>query len=108
MAGLVLPTVIPGRSHVWHQYSVLVTEEARLGRDELAAALTERGIGNGIYYPKVVFDYDCYRDLPTVVAEDVPVARRVAAQVLSLPVHPKLTEQQLEQIIDTIREVLGA
>ncbi|HEX7661587.1 MAG TPA: DegT/DnrJ/EryC1/StrS family aminotransferase [Pseudonocardiaceae bacterium] len=108
VAGLVLPTVIPGRSHVWHQYSVLVTEEARLGRDELAAALTERGIGNGIYYPKVVFDYDCYRDLPTVVAEDVPVARRVAAQVLSLPVHPKLTEQQLEQIIDTIREVLGA
>lgn len=105
--GLRVPAVMPSRTHVWHQYTVLV-EDAALTRDELAAALTERGIGNGIYYPKVVFDYDCYRDHPGVVASDVPVATRVAQQALSLPVHPGLSEADLETIVTTVRKVLGA
>lgn len=106
--GLRVPPVMPGRTHVWHQYTVLVGDDAALTRDELAAALTERGIGNGIYYPKVVFDYDCYRDHPGVIASDVPVATRVAQQALSLPVHPKLTGEDVDTIVRTVREVLGA
>jgi perosamine synthetase len=96
---------------VWHQYTVLVGPHAMLSRDELAAALTERGIGNGIYYPKIVFDYQCYRDhplIPEASTEDFPVAASVAAQALSLPVHAKLTESQVDTIIATVREVLGA
>jgi len=108
LPGIRVPSVLPGRTHVWHQYTVLVGEDAALTRDELAAKLTERGIGNGIYYPKVVFDYDCYRNHPGVIASDVPVSTRVAAQALSLPVHPKLTEAELATIVTTIREVLGA
>jgi dTDP-4-amino-4,6-dideoxygalactose transaminase len=106
--GLVVPQTLAGRTHVWHQYSVLVTEDAEVTRDELAAKLTERGIGNGIYYPRVAFDYDCYRELPNVVAAEVPVARKVTEQVLSLPVHPKLSDSDLDQIVETMREVLGA
>ncbi|GAA0223612.1 DegT/DnrJ/EryC1/StrS family aminotransferase [Saccharothrix mutabilis subsp. mutabilis] len=108
IAGLTTPSVLPGRTHVWHQYTVLVGDDAPVTRDELAAKLTERGIGNGIYYPKVVFDYDCYRDNPGVVAGDVPVATRVARQALSLPVHPKLTDAELETIVANVREVFGA
>jgi dTDP-4-amino-4,6-dideoxygalactose transaminase len=93
---------------VWHQYTVQVTDEAAVTRDELSARLTEKGIGNGIYYPKVVFDYDCYRDHPGVIATDVPVATRVAGQALSLPVHPKLSEADVDTIVKTVREVLGA
>lgn len=109
--GLILPAVLPQRAHVWHQYTVRVGPHAMLARDELAAALTERGIGNGVYYPKLVFDYDCYRGhplVPEVTAGDVPVAARVADEVLSLPVHPALTDEQLDTIIKTVREVLGA
>jgi dTDP-4-amino-4,6-dideoxygalactose transaminase len=106
--GLKLPQVLPGRTHVWHQYTVLITDDAPISRDEFAAKLTEKGIGNGIYYPKTVFDYDCYRDNPKVVVSDVPVAERVARQALSLPVHPKLTDADLDTIITTVREVLGA
>ncbi|WP_026425006.1 DegT/DnrJ/EryC1/StrS family aminotransferase [Actinokineospora inagensis] len=102
--GLHTPAVLPGRDHVWHQYTVLVDGD----RDEFAAKLTERGIGNGTYYPKLVFDYDCYRDHPGVIASDAPVAASVAAQALSLPVHPKLTPAELDTIITTVREVLGA
>lgn len=109
--GLQLPAVLPGREHVWHQYTVLVGPHAMLSRDELAAALTERGIGNGIYYPRAVFDYDCYREHPLVPdasLDAVPVATRVAGEALSLPVHPKLTDEQLNTIIKTVRKVLGA
>jgi perosamine synthetase len=107
LRGLVTPQVIPGRTHVWHQYTVLVTDEAAATRDELSARLTEKGIGNGIYYPKVVFDYDCYRDHPGVIASDVPVASRVAQQALSLPVHPKLTATEIDTVVEAVREVLA-
>ncbi|RLK60059.1 DegT/DnrJ/EryC1/StrS family aminotransferase [Actinokineospora cianjurensis] len=106
--GLETPAVLPGREHVWHQYTVLVTEDAAVDRDEFAAKLTERGIGNGTYYPKLVFDYDCYRDHPRVIASDAPVAAKVAEQALSLPVHPKLTAGDIDTIVTTVREVLGA
>lgn len=105
--GLVTPSAAAGRGHVWHQYTVRLTGDAATDRDELAARLTEAGVGNGVYYPKPVFDYDCYRQHPGVLATDVPVARRVAGEVLSLPVHPKLTRADLDKIVTAVREVLG-
>jgi perosamine synthetase len=106
--GLVTPTELAGRSHVWHQYTVLLTEDAALTRDEFSAKLTERGVGNGIYYPKLVTDYACYQDNPNVIASETPVAKRVTEQCLSIPVHAGLTDDELATIVGTIREVLGA
>jgi dTDP-4-amino-4,6-dideoxygalactose transaminase len=96
------------RTHVYHQFTVRLTDTASISRDAFIAALTERGIGCGIYYPKVVFDYDCYRNHPRVVVADVPNATRVASEVVSLPVHPHLSATDLELIVTTVREVLGA
>lgn len=108
LPGLVTPAALPGREHVWHQYTVRVTGEAPVTRDELAAGLAERGVGSGVYYPRVAFDYDCYREHPGVIASDVPVASRITTEVLSLPVHPKLTDAELDSIVSAIREVFGA
>ncbi len=106
--GLVVPTELPGRSHVWHQYTVRLTADAAVTRDELSAKLTEAGVGNGIYYPKLVFDYPTYRSNPRVRISDVPVAERVATEVLSLPVHPRLSAEDLDTVVSTVRSVLGA
>lgn len=106
--GLTVPAVLPGREHVWHQYTVLVGEDAAVSRDELSAKLAELGVGSGIYYPKVVFDYDCYREHPGVAVADVPVSGKVAGQALSLPVHPKLSEADVATIVGSVRKVLGA
>ncbi|GLZ40630.1 DegT/DnrJ/EryC1/StrS family aminotransferase [Actinokineospora sp. NBRC 105648] len=106
--GLRTPDVLAGRTHVWHQYTVLLTDEAPVDRDEFAAKLAERGVGNGVYYPKLVFDYDCYRDHPGVISSPAPVAASVAARALSLPVHPKVTAENIDHIVATVREVLGA
>jgi dTDP-4-amino-4,6-dideoxygalactose transaminase len=105
--GLVTPVVRPGRTHVFHQYTVRVTPAARIGRDEVAAELARRGIGTGIYYPRVVHEYGCYRDDPRVVATDVPNAERAAREVLSLPVHPSLSESDLERIVTEVRRLLA-
>ncbi|MER5705235.1 DegT/DnrJ/EryC1/StrS family aminotransferase [Micromonospora sp. NPDC002296] len=106
--GLRLPTELPGRSHVWHQYTVLVTDEAPVTRDEVITRLTERGIGCGIYYPKTVYDYDCYREHPRVVADPAPVTDRVVRQCVSLPVHQHLSDSDLDQVVEGVRAAVGA
>jgi perosamine synthetase len=108
MIGIVAPVVAVGRTHVFHQYTIRVTTEARLDRDALAARLRARGVGTGIYYPRVVFDYDCYRDHPGVVVSEVPEAFRAAREVLSLPVHPHLSVSDIDRIVDEVGAALEA
>ncbi|MCW0213805.1 MAG: DegT/DnrJ/EryC1/StrS family aminotransferase [Pseudonocardia sp.] len=105
--GLTLPRVGEGREHVWHQYTVLVGDDAAVNRDELSLQLTERGVGNGIYYPYLVGDYDCYRRHPGVENAETPVARRVSSQCLSLPVHAALSEDDVEAVADAVVDVLS-
>lgn len=101
--GLMLPSEPPGRRHAWHQYTVRVTEDAAVDRDQFCVGLKAAGIGHGVYYPKVAFDYDCYRAHDRVVESAVPNATAAAAGVLSLPVHPFLTDSELEQIAAGVR-----
>ena len=89
--GLDLPAQLGGRGHVWHQFTVLVTDRAPIDRDEFVARLAERGVGSGVYYPRLVFDYDCYRNHPQVV--DPTGARggvgRPACRVTARPSRPQ-------------------
>lgn len=102
---LTVPRELPGRSHVWHQYTVLL--DASVDRDRVVADLNQAGVGAGVYYPRTVFDHDCYRDHPRVVVEEVPVAESVARRCLSLPVHQHLTDEQLDTIVQSVRRALG-
>lgn len=107
LAGVRVPVTMAGRHHVWHQYTILLGDEARLDRDGLAAALTREGIGCGIYYPRAVFDYDCYREHRQVVVADAPVTVDVARRCLSLPVHQHLGEGDVDRIVTTMTTLLG-
>ena len=106
--GLTTPVERPGRRHVYHQYTVRIDDRARLDRDRLGEALAERGVGSGVYYPRVVFDYACFAEHPrVVVGDDVSTARSVAGQVLSLPVHPHLSAEEVDAVIAAVRDALG-
>jgi len=98
--GLVLPSEPEGRHHVWHQYTVRV-----LGgdRDAVVARIREAGVDAGVYYPRAVYDYDCFRADPRVGDVRMPVAEEVAGQVLSLPVHPALGEGDLDAVAAAVR-----
>lgn len=106
LPGVRLPAQLPGRSHVWHQYTVLLPEDA--DRDHVVAELASGGVGSGVYYPATVFDHDCYRADPRVVVAEVPVAESVARRCLSLPVHQHLTDHELDTVVDRFRHAVGA
>ncbi|CAN5607391.1 DegT/DnrJ/EryC1/StrS family aminotransferase [soil metagenome] len=107
--GLMLPPEPPAdRSHVYHQFTVRITDESSHSRDEVVAELERLGVGSGIYYPKLVFDYDCYRGDRRVVIDDVPHAATIARQVLSLPVHPYLDPSDVDTVVAAVRKVLDA
>jgi perosamine synthetase len=76
----------------WHIYSV----QCDL-RDDLASFLQEKGIGTGVHY-KPIHLYPCYGKRPSL-----PVSERVFKRVLSLPMHPGLTDDDVSHIIETIR-----
>lgn len=99
--GLVLPTVVPGRTHVWHQYSLRVTGAFPLSRDELMACLRERGIGCAVHYPVALSRQPFYAG-----AASCPVAEALAASVLSIPVHPNVTDEARAYVADTINGVV--
>ena len=106
--GLILPQVPSDRTHVFHQYTVRVTPDARLDRDALATAIADAdGIGSGVYYPKVVYDYDAYRSHDLVRLDDVPRAQTIASEVLSLPIHPTLAAADFERIAGAVRSALA-
>lgn len=107
LPGVTVPARAAGRTHVFHQYTVRVGPDAPRTRDEVVAHLAAEGIGCGVYYPRLVHDYDCYRGRPDVVVDPTPEAARAVDEVLSLPVHPRLTPADLDRVIGAVRRALG-
>jgi dTDP-4-amino-4,6-dideoxygalactose transaminase len=100
--GLQRPADIEGRRHVYHVYAVLVRE-----RDAVRARLNEAGIATGVHYPTPVHLQPAYADLG-YRAGDFPIAERVAAQTLSLPMFPELSERQIGQVVECLRQAIDA
>lgn len=105
--GLVLPTAPADRLHVWHQYTVQVTAAASADRQQLGKLLKAAGIDSMVYYPKLVHDYPCYQNHPQVIRDQTPRARRTVSDVISLPVHPALTDDDIKRIVSCMRGALA-
>lgn len=95
--GLQTPYERPNGEHVFHQYVLTVTERARL-----QAQLQEAGVGSAVHYPCLIPDQPYYQSLG-FTSDGLPIARALTETVLSLPVHPALTEAELETIIAAVR-----
>ena len=98
--GLETPFVRPGVTHVYHQYTVRVAR-----RDELHEFLRERGVGSMIYYPLPLHLQKMYDDLDYAEGS-LPVSEDAGREVLSLPMYPELTDEQVQTVADTIVEFL--
>jgi perosamine synthetase len=106
LQGVKLPRQMVDRVHVWHQFTILLDDDARIDRNQFIEKMLENEIGCGSYYPKLVFDYACFKDNPRVKINQYPVAERVSRQCVSLPVHQYLSESDLDQIISVTRSLL--
>jgi dTDP-4-amino-4,6-dideoxygalactose transaminase len=90
------PAEPDGYRHVFHQYTIRADD-----RDALRAALEERGVGSGVYYPKPINRQPAYAD---DYDDDCPAADRAAAEALSLPVHPALDEAEVESVAEAVAQ----
>lgn len=96
---LTLPIERPGKRHVYHQYTVRVVDGSR---EDLREHLKKAGIGHGVFYPRPLHLQPCFAALGGK-AGDCPHAELAAQQVLSLPIHPELTEAQQDEVVAVLR-----
>ncbi len=88
----------PSYTHVYHQFTVRIPQ----GRDQIRERLHQAGIGTGIYYPIPVHQQPLYRKMG--YADHLPVTEAMSLEVLSLPIHPHLGLDDLEAIVDAVKE----
>jgi dTDP-4-amino-4,6-dideoxygalactose transaminase len=93
-----LPAAIPGSEPVWHLYVVQTGDPAALGD-----FLRDRGIGTSRHYPETVHLSGAYQELGHLPGA-FPVAEGLAREILSLPMFPGISEEQLEAVGDAIEE----
>lgn len=93
---IVTPTGNPDATHVFHLYVVRVQD-----RERIQQVLKEAGIATGIHYPIPLHQQPAYRHLG-LAAGSYPVAERYAGELLSLPIYPELTDDQIEFISATL------
>ena len=101
--GLIIPRIKAGNKHVFHQYTIRITKDCKITRDELLIKLKENEINCGVYYPKPLHLHPHFAKMGYKEG-DFPVAEKLAKEVISLPVHPSLTEKEINFVINKIRE----
>ena len=99
--GIDLPQTADWATHAWHLYVIQCDN-----RDGLAAALREASIGTGLHYPTPLHLQAAYAHL-NYGAGSLPVTERMAGRLLSLPLYPGLTEDDVSQVADRIAWYLG-
>ena len=91
---IVLPQVGENRTHVWHIFAIRTQE-----RDALRAYLAQRGIGTLSHYPVAIHTQPAYRELQH---GPLPLAEKIAAQELSLPMYYGMTDAEIRYVTDAI------
>ena len=103
LQGVVIPPVAEGAQHVYHQYTIRVLED----RDGFVKALKdEYNVGSGVYYP--IPNHRLPSLAPYAPGLDLPETERAASQVISLPVHPSLSQGDLDRIVAAMNALAQA
>ncbi len=96
-----LPAEPEGAFHTYHQFTIRAPE-----RDRIQAFLRERGIATRVYYPIPLHAQPCFEYLGNRLG-DFPVSERLAREVLSLPIFPGITPEQIERVARAVGEFYG-
>ncbi|CAN5528551.1 DegT/DnrJ/EryC1/StrS family aminotransferase [soil metagenome] len=107
LRGVVVPRVRAGCSHVYHQYTIRLAGASGAERDHIRDVLArEHQVGSGVYYP--IPNHELSSLAHFAPQHDLPNTAQAAAEVLSLPVHPSLTEHDLDRIASAVNTVVRA
>ena len=96
----VVPEVIAGNTHVYAQYTIRVKD-----RDALGAKLKEAGVPTAVYYPKCLHEQPVFAG--TSAWGDLPESEKASREVISLPMHPYLSEADQDKVVAAVKAALG-
>jgi dTDP-4-amino-4,6-dideoxygalactose transaminase len=103
ITGVETPYLQPGTTHSYHQYTVRVPGNDAARRDAFMAKLAELGVGSGVYYPTPI------HRLPSFgLTLDLPETEKMINECVSLPVHPSLTQAELETIVSVVNQAAAS
>lgn len=107
LAEVVLPREQPDRIHSWHLYAVrLRLERLTIDRAQVIQELKERGIGTSVHWmPLHMHPY--YREKYGFRPEDLPIAAGLYPQLVTLPLFPDMTEEDVRHVCESLRQVLA-
>lgn len=97
------PVVASGNVSSWAQYTIRVPESSR---DHIAAYLKQRGVPVNIYYPRPMHTLEAFKGLGYAPG-DMPVSLKASREVLSLPFHPYMKRQDVQQVVTALRGALS-
>ncbi|OPY32665.1 MAG: TDP-4-oxo-6-deoxy-D-glucose transaminase [Methanomassiliicoccales archaeon PtaU1.Bin124] len=98
---MVPPSPDKKKTPVYHLYAIKVK-----GRDQLAAKLSEAGIDTAVHYPVPIHLQPAYKDVRGFKEGDYPVAERSSSTLMSLPIYPSLTNDQVKRVAETIKKLV--
>jgi perosamine synthetase len=106
LSGITLPSVKAGIKHSWHLYIIRVNNnESGISRNEFIEKLTAGGIGTSVHYiPLHLHPY--YKENFGYNADDFPVASELYSEVISLPIYPAMSDDEIYRVISTVKTVL--
>ncbi len=105
LAGIQIPLVARSVGHAFNLFTIrLEPKILGMSREEFREKLSRRGIETGVYYPRPLHQQPIFRGYGS--DRDFPVSTRLAETVLSLPVHPGLTAQDLRQMVSAVRGIV--
>lgn len=99
--GIQIPFTASNRTHVYHQYTLRITKECKVTRNEFKKFLFEKGIQSNIYYPIPLYDF---KHLKYKIGKCINTEKAVQ-EVISIPIHPSLTDKEVEFIITIIKNI---
>lgn len=102
--GITPPFVEEGTHHSFHQYCVLLDPAVfKCSRDEFLGALRQEGVESGVHYPRPVHKQPVFERF--VNGMSLPVSEDVSEKIFSLPIHPYLSKEDLELIVEGVKKV---
>lgn len=100
--GIHIPNQLKNRNHIFHLYTIKVTKEFSITRNELFIQLNKKGIGSSVQYPPLhlmTFNKKKFKK------EDFPIANKLKDEIISLPIYPTMTSKDISLVISTIKKI---
>jgi dTDP-4-amino-4,6-dideoxygalactose transaminase len=104
--GLSLPVERPGRNHAYHLYPVCLTPEAPLTREQFIEQMKEANIGTSVHFIPL-YRHPAFRDGHGYRSASFPVSEAMYRGLVSLPLYPKMSDQDVEDVIAAVRQIMG-